>query len=494
MKITELLGDISGIQAVAGQTEGVSALGISSNSKNLKAGDAFVAIAGHSADGHDYIHSAVANGASLVIGERSLNNLPVPYIQVDNSRKVFAQLASSFAGHPSRDLKMIGITGTNGKTTTSYMVKHILESAGYSCALFGSVVNTINGQEYPSAHTTPDPLELNSLLKSSNDDFVIMEVSSHGISQHRIEGIQFDYCLFTNLDHDHLDYHNGIEDYFYTKAKLFDQLKKHGKAVINTDSNWGRRLAEIVESKGRTVQEFGENESAPLRLLHVEESMKPSARILDEGQILSLQMLLPGRYNVCNALGAYALGKEAGLRPEEMISSLKRLSNIPGRFEVVHLPKNITAIVDYAHTADALSNCLRTAKACGANSVHHVFGFRGNRDATKRSEMIRTSAQISDQYILTLDDLNGVPSDTMEIELNRLQHTFGNEKGRVLPDRTLAIQKAIAEAEEGDWVVITGKGIEPYQDSYQLRTDNDKDTVSFLCNMRNSEEHGLYYH
>ncbi len=235
---------------------------LSINSKQVRPNTLFIAISGVNADGHDYIEEAIRNGATAIVGEKDINELAIqsledekyaegmvenrelsiPYIQVENSRKALANIACQFYGNPTKNKTVIGITGTNGKTTTSFMLKKILEDVGYTCTLFGSIQNEVNGQIIPSINTTPDALELQKNLAESNDDFIIIEVSSHGISQNRIEGIEFDYCLFTNLDHEHLDYHRDMEDYFRVKSILFQQLKPSGKAIINTLDSWGKRL------------------------------------------------------------------------------------------------------------------------------------------------------------------------------------------------------------------------------------------------------------
>ncbi|WLR52919.1 UDP-N-acetylmuramoyl-L-alanyl-D-glutamate--2,6-diaminopimelate ligase [Bacillus tianshenii] len=480
MNIHEL---ITGIEEVEGieRDNNFMIKGITANSLKVEEGFLFVAISGHAADGHDYIADAIQAGASLIVGEKDLA-LDVPYIRVSNSRKVLAKLASKFYGEPSRRKRMIGITGTNGKTTTSYMVKHILETAGYSCALFGSVKNIVNGQEFPSINTTPEPLELNRLLSESEDDFVIMEVSSHGISQHRIEGISFDYALFTNLDRDHLDYHKTMENYFETKCKLFDQLKEDGRAIIYAEDQWAKRLAEDLRAKGVATLSVGEEETNDIQLTHHFKSFKSIGTLNRKGTNLTLALSIPGQHNICNASLAYIVANECGVEANEITASLKHLQHVPGRFELMKTTQGITVVVDYAHTASAIYHCLNTAKKSGARRIMHVFGYRGNRDTSKREEMLAVSSKLSDEYILTLDDLNHVPKEIMEAEMNRLQRGCGHSNGTFCSDRTLAIKEALERAEEGDWVIITGKGNEPYQQDYALATKNDNETVRFVDN------------
>ena len=447
--------------------------GISTNSSNVQPNDLFVAIKGYRVDGHDFIQNAIQAGAQIIIGEKDLTELPVPYIKVENSRLALAQLACEFYGNPSRDKKMIGITGTNGKTTTSYMLKHILESVGKTCALFGTVKNVVNGQDSSSSNTTPDALELNKQLAQSKDEFIIMEVSSHGLSQFRVTGVEFDFCLFTNLDQDHLDYHQDMEEYFSVKASLFDQLKPDGKAIINHYSIWGKKLAKQLRSKERTFHAIGVE---PHHDLQIQQLKSGNSKIsFENNHNLNIKLKILGKHNIFNAAMAFLTARKIGLSDEEILQALEIFPGVPGRFEVFNHPKGVTVVVDYAHTADAFDHCLQTAKEEGANRVFHIFGFRGNRDLPKRGGMVSVSKKISDVHILTFDDLNDVSYQEMEEALNVL-----NEGGCVIPDRTVAIKQALDHASSGDWICITGKGAEKYQQKFELPTNSDIETVQYL--------------
>ncbi|MBD1380745.1 UDP-N-acetylmuramoyl-L-alanyl-D-glutamate--2,6-diaminopimelate ligase [Metabacillus arenae] len=455
--------------------------GIEDNSLKVKEGYAFVAIKGYKMDGHQFIEDAIEKGASVIFGERDLTPLKVPYIRVENSRKFLAKLTGAFYEFPYRKHKIIGITGTNGKTTTSFMLKHFLEKAGYSCALFGSVQNYVNGHKRTALNTTPSPIHLNQMLAESKDEYVIMEVSSHGISQDRVEGIYFDYCLFTNLTHDHLDYHKSMEDYFLTKAVLFKQLKKSGTAVINTQDEWGDKLKSMLDGSVNILT-FGDLKTDDLQLVDAFTDCRTTALLRHGDDIVTLMPTLPGEHNVYNAALAYLTARKIGVRKDKLLQSLKNFSGVPGRFEFVESKGNPTVIIDYGHTPDAIFHCLTTGKDCGARKIFHVFGFRGDRDQTKRPEMIRISAEISDRYFLTTDNLNETNLEKMVQELNILQAENGNQKGEIVSDRTLAIKKAWNEAKEGDWIFITGKGLEKYEELYTLKTENDRQTVELLIN------------
>lgn len=447
--------------------------GISTNSKETLPNELFVAIQGYQTDGHQYIDNAIAAGAIAVVGEKKLDHVTVPYFQIENGRSALAQLACTFYNHPSKRKTMIGITGTNGKTTTSYMLKHILESTGNKCALFGTVQNEINGKVCNSANTTPCPLQLNKQLNASRDEYILMEVSSHGIAQHRVTGVEFDYCLFTNLDHDHLDFHKTIDDYFSVKARLFDQMKPTGRAIINRGDRYGEILANRLLNNNSTFYSMGDKPHHDLHLTSIQ--TRKGTFALQKNSIHTLQLQIDGKHNILNAALAFLTASKIGIPPEEIIQALESFSGVPGRFEKITHPKGTTIIVDYAHTADAFNYCLETAKEEGANRIFHVFGFRGNRDTTKRKDMIQNSKSNSDVQILTFDDLNDLSQEEMKEALEQV-----NDGCLIIPDRTLAIQKAIDEADANDWVFITGKGAEMYQQDFELPTSSDIDTVNFL--------------
>ena len=460
---------------------------ISINSKKVMPNTLFVAIAGATVDGHDYIEEAIRNGATAIIGEKDIEELAIqsledekyvegmvenrelsiPYIQVENSRKVLANIACQFYGHPSKKKTVIGITGTNGKTTTSFMLKKILEDAGYKCTIFGSICNEVNGQVKASINTTPDSLELQKNMARSNDDFIIIEVSSHGISQYRIEGIEFDYCLFTNLDHDHLDYHRDMEEYFNVKTLLFQQLKPTGKAIINVLDSWGKKLSEQLIVNGKQIVQLGKD-------VKLTEHTSSSAILsFNSNQEEVLQLKILGKHNIFNACMALLTAQQLAIPTKKILQSLSEFSGVPGRFEMVSHPKGAKIVIDYAHTQGAFSHCLQTIREQGAKRIFHIFGFRGNRDQRKRQPMVEISKDLCDVTLLTLDDLNGIPKESMEQTLYDLHD-------KVELDRTLAIKQVLEKVEEGDWVCITGKGHEEYKEQFYYPTSTDIETVNFF--------------
>ncbi|WP_112181061.1 UDP-N-acetylmuramoyl-L-alanyl-D-glutamate--2,6-diaminopimelate ligase [Paraliobacillus zengyii] len=478
MKLLNLLSNIKYKQIKNQNLNEIEIHGIAESSSEVKPGFIFVAIKGYRSDGHDYIEDAIKNGASIIIGEKQFTDLSVPFINVSNSRKALAVIAGNFYGNPSHNKIMIAITGTNGKTTTSYLVKHILESNGMSCGLVGTIETIINGESNPSINTTPGSLTLNRLLYESNDQVIILEASSHGLLQYRLEGINFDSCLFLNLSHEHLDYHDSIEEYFETKATLFQLLKENGQAIINTDDSWGAKLNERLQLDEVNTSTIGKSATNDYCIEIT--GQDGSFKIKREGRTEEINPSMKGIHNIYNSSMAYAVAHQLGANERLISKSLKNFPGVDGRFQVFPQQNGANVVVDYAHTTDAFYHCLHTAKVAGAKRIVHIFGFRGNRDKTKRKDMLEITAKLSDQYLLTLDDLNTVPLEDMIETLENIHNTIGNHKGLVIPDRTLAIQQAMVTSQNGDWIIITGKGHEPYQQSFSLPTKSDKETVTYL--------------
>lgn len=461
--------------------------GIQMDSRKVKQGDLFVAIDGFQIDGHKFIDEALEKGAVAVIGENELR-LSVPYIQVFDSRLALGRAASAFYNHPSRKHTVIGVTGTNGKTTVSYILKHILEQAGKSCSLLGTVSYVINNEVYKPSNTTPDALQIQELIAKSDDEFIVLEVSSHALKQYRIEGLELDYGLFTNLSHDHLDYHPTIEDYFEAKTMMYNYMKPQGTAVVSRLSKWGDELADILAAKEIPVYSIGYDDSFDLRIMDIKLNGETRFEIKIGGVIYPLTFPSPGLHNVYNAAMAFLTATKIGISTDVITEALKSFPGVPGRFEMISHPEGATFIVDYAHTKDAIEYCLQAAKEHKAVKITHIFGFRGERDKTKREDMVKASAAMSDEIILTFDDLNGIPEDEMIAELTELNERFGRNKGRVITDRTLAIRDAWENVQEGDWVLITGKGPEEYKTNYKLPTSSDKETLMYLQKLHNKEQ------
>jgi UDP-N-acetylmuramoyl-L-alanyl-D-glutamate--2,6-diaminopimelate ligase len=451
--------------------------GIQSDSREVNPGDLFVAVPGFESDGHHFIHSAIERGAVAIIGERVITDeIYIPYYHVDNTREVLFLLTNYFYQMPQNKHKMIGITGTNGKTTTAYLIREILTYNGKTSSLVGTVVYSLNGVEHKSTLTTPDTISIQKILHESNDEYVVMEVSSHGLDQYRVAGSMFDYALFTNLSHEHLDYHSNLEDYYLAKKRLFQYLKKDGKAIIGAYNPWGERLiAELAEELVPSIPYCHKDGEGPITIKSMVAAPKAEIVLLDHGIEFTLPLNIVGKHNLYNVLGSYFCARELGFLPEEIIPALQSFNGVPGRFEVIPLPNDTKAIVDYAHTPDGLYHALKTAKECIDQDVYHVFGFRGKRDISKRAAMVNISQSLAKHVYLTLDDLNGEDKETMLVDLQELSNNYSNVT--IVDDRTLAIRHALKNLNTGDGLIVTGKGSETYKDDYNYPTVTDKETI-----------------
>ena len=477
MKITDILkmGHLNYSEPL-NQSRNVK--GITDNSNEVRPGYIFIAIKGHKEDGNIYTQQAILNGAILIIGEDDFTNLTVPYLKVKNARKTLGQVAKKFYKDPSKNKIMIGITGTNGKTTIGFFIKQLLEKQGYSVSSIGTIYNEINGKRLQSVNTTPNAKIINQLLTASTDQVVVMEVSSQGLAQNRLEGIQFDYALFNNLQHDHLDYHGTMEEYFECKALLFEKLKLDGTAIINYNDRWGKKLTERLTAQGKKVITVGEEPTNQVQIL-AKELNNVSVRY--KNKEYNLRTPLPGVHNLENLTMSSCVAHELEVPYEQVTTYMSQFSGIAGRFEIFHLANKVTVVVDYAHTPDALATSINTAISNGAKRIITVFGFAGNRDESKRKAMLENVCRLSTYAILTVTELFGSTIDNLYSDYISIQKECQvEEKTSIIMDRTLAIQKAIWEAQSGDWVLLLGKGHEQYKENYSLKTKTDQETVQYL--------------
>jgi len=451
-------------------THDVMVSGIHYDSRTVERGGIFVALRGASSDGHRFIADAIAKGAKVVVTEDD-NNPPDPLcmhtgtvkLVVANSRRALAGLSANFFGCPARTLRIIGVTGTNGKTTTAYLIKQLLESAGAAKAgLIGTIEYMIGADTVPATHTTPESFELHKLfarMAAEGCTHVVMEVSSHALHQDRVFGIPFAGAVFTNLTQDHLDYHGTMDEYFRAKKILFDALPADAAAVVNADSPDGVRIA--ADTHARVVT-YGIDAPAAFRAEHVRMG---TSGFTAEINGMAIETSMTGSFNVSNVLAAYAAVRTIEPSFEITPDRVAALRPAPGRFEQFHSSRGWTAIVDYAHTPDALEHCLRTIRAIlpegtGA-SVITVFGAGGDRDAAKRPLMGAAAAKYSDRTIVTSD--NPRTEDPQTIISGILAGMTGTPNVVVEPDRRTAVELALASARAGDVVLIAGKGHEDYQ-------------------------------
>ena len=460
--------------------EDVDIRSICYDSREVADGSLFVALRGGRDDGHRHIAQAVSRGASAVVLEEGVEQLPtdVTGVEVSNARLSLAQLAAAFHHHPSSKLKVAGITGTNGKTTTTYLLKHICERAMLRCGLIGTVRYEIGDVVLPSSHTTPESSDLQALLgrmRDSSCKAVAMEVSSHAIAQGRVEGVEFDAAVFTNLTQDHLDFHGTLQSYFETKAALFTEIlasqeRKRGVAVVNIDDRYGAELLARLPKSMRVVT-YGVNTRADFKASNFKTELGGSSYQLD-AQERSYLVRLPliGKFNIYNSLAALATASVFAVPLRSAVLALASAPPVPGRVQLVPGKRNYQVYVDYAHTDDALQNVLRTLRELNPHRLIVVFGCGGDRDRAKRAMMGRVAEQWSDHAIITSDNPR---SEQPEAIIKDIEKGFTGKGYETVVDRRAAIERAVNLAQARDIVLIAGKGHETYQQFADKTIDFD---------------------
>jgi UDP-N-acetylmuramoyl-L-alanyl-D-glutamate--2,6-diaminopimelate ligase len=446
--------------------------GIAFDSTMVEPGNLFVCVKGKSSDGHDYAQAALLAGAEALVVERELD-LDVPQLLVPDSRRAMAPLAARLFGDPSKELLMVGVTGTNGKTTTAFLMRTVLEAAGMQCGLLGTVKQVVGGEEEEVVRTTPEAIDLQRTFKrmlEAGDKACVMEVSSHALSLGRADSIHFDAAAFTNLTQDHLDFHADMDDYFAAKRLLFvpdpDGGIVTGSAAINVDDHYGARLAGEIAAGGGPVVTFSAA-GAPADLLASGIDFDATGsrfELAAEGFAAHVELPLPGLFNVENALTALAVAKALELDLGSAVTALAGADPVPGRMEPIDEGQPFGVLVDYAHTPDSLVNVLGAARELTSKRLICVFGCGGDRDPSKRPLMGRAAAEGSDIPVLTSD--NPRSEDPEDIIAQALAGIDPGRRDEVLVrvDRRAAIRLALATAEPGDLVVIAGKGHEQGQE------------------------------
>ena len=463
MELELLLKSINAIQ-ISGDTK-KDITGVNLDSRLVEPGGLFVAVKGTQADGHAYIGKAVEKGAAAVVCETWPEQLAegVAYVQVKDSGSAVGRLATAFYGDPTSKMELVGVTGTNGKTTIATLLYNMFRALGYKCGLCSTVCNYIDGEPVPTEHTTPDPVTLNRLLGRMADEgckYAFMEVSSHAVAQHRIAGLKFAGGIFTNLTRDHLDYHKTFENYRNAKKAFFDGLPKGAFAVTNADDRNGMVM---VQNTRATVKTYSLRAAADFKAKVLEESFE-GMYIEINGREVSVPFI--GRFNVSNLLAVYAAALCMGRQPEEVLVVLSTLHPVNGRFETIRSREGVTAIVDYAHTPDALVNVLSTVNEIlkHRGEVITVCGAGGNRDKGKRPLMAQEAVKNSDRVVITSDNPRFEEPqaiiDDMLAGLDKAQM----RKVVAIVDRREAIRTACMMARPGDVVLVAGKGHEDYQE------------------------------
>ena len=466
MKLEALLASIATLKVEGAVDRDVVALAY--DSRRVKPGTVFVALRGAKVDGSQFVEQAIAAGAEAVVSETEEFRTRATNVTVADARIALADLAAAFYQHPARALKIAGVTGTNGKTTTTFLLKHICEATMHRCGLIGTVRYEVGDRILPAARTTPESLEVQDLLwqmRAAGCKAVAMEVSSHALMQARVRGVEFDTAIFTNLTQDHLDYHKTMEAYFEAKAGLFtglaEQPKKKAKAVINLDDRYGAQLAGRIEKEVPVIS-YGVGARADFRASNVRIDFNGTSYQLDAGG-RSYLVRLPqiGQFNVYNSLAAIAGAHALGVDVRSAVLALASATAVPGRLEAVPAQRNFRVFVDYAHTDDALLNVIKTCRELNPARLIVVFGCGGSRDKTKRPRMGAVVDQHADFSIVTSD--NPRQEEPLAIiEDIKPGMTRGNFE--VIVDRKEAIFKAIAMAAPRDIILIAGKGHETYQE------------------------------
>ena len=441
--------------------------GIEHDSRKVKPGNLFVCMEGAHVDGHNFISQAVAKGAIAVLTARqNFQSDKIPAIIVPDMLKALAVIVPYFYDYPSRNFRVIGVTGTNGKTTTTYMIRSILMAAGYKVGLIGTIQMMIGDEIFPVKNTTPNVIDLQRTFYEMGEkrvDYVVMEVSSHALSENRIAGIEFDTAVFTNLTQDHLDYHKTIENYRDAKAKLFDIVSRTGSkpnknAVINLDDESSAVMLEHTRCHKIT---YGIEKISDLRAVDVD--VKAAGTTFKVGD-MNLNLHVTGIFNVYNVLAAFGVATAEKISPDIIKSALENFKSVAGRFEKVFADVPFTIIVDYAHTPDGVKNVLETARQIVTNKIITVFGCGGDRDNSKRPIMGRIAAELSDIVIVTSDNPRSEEPASIikQIEVG-IREKIGDKTFESIVDRRSAIFRAIEIARAGDIILILGKGHENYQ-------------------------------
>ena len=492
--VAELAGLLGYAEVIGDPSLEVS--GLSCDSRSVEEGDLFVCVTGFQSDGHRFAADALAKGAKALVVEKVPEGIDpsVTLIKVGDTRRALAVLSAKYFGCPADKMLNVGITGTNGKTTTAYLTEAVLKAGGYNPGLLGTIEAHVAGKVCKLANTTPGAYDLHSMFSQMHDsgqDSVVMEVSSHALALDRVYGIPFDVAVFTNLTQDHLDFHKTMENYFSTKSKLFTRLGIYdGRAVgpfavINADDPYGVRLIELIRSRV-PVLTYGTHNSADVRAYNVQAgpgglSFTLETRVGEREGNLQLS----GLFNLHNALAAAAVGLALRIELDSIVKALESVSAVPGRFQLVRAGQDFTVIVDYAHTPDGLEHLLDSARLITSGKLSLVFGCGGDRDKGKRAVMGRLASEKADKIYITTDNPRSEQPENIVSQIVSGISTENMQYVEIIYDRAQAIAKAIEGAKTGDTVVIAGKGHENYQkfSSRTVHFDDVEQAKSVLSKM-----------
>lgn len=441
--------------------------GIAYDSRQVKPGYLFVCISGFKTDGHLYIKQALKAGARAILIEKTIDQIDTAtVIMTSNNRKALALLASNFYGRPSHNMRVVGVTGTNGKTTTTHLIKAILEEADIKTGLMGTLYARVADQTMDFGHTTPEAPEVENFMAICHENkaqYVLMEVSSHALDLYRVSCIDFDITVFTNLTQDHLDYHSNMREYLAAKLKLFEMISSGNNkfTVVNADDTYAR---EFIQASKVPVITYGLSDNSDIRAKDVKIDLKGSKFTLCFEDInININMRLIGMFSVYNVLAAIAVALREGISPEIIKTALEKVNGVPGRFEKVDEGQDFTVIVDYAHTPDGLENILKTGRQVTSHRLITVFGCGGDRDRGKRPLMGEVAARYSDFCVVTSDNPRSEDPEAIINDIIPGLDRVKDSRYAIISDRREAINHAVHLAHPGDLVIIAGKGHETYQ-------------------------------
>lgn len=479
MILQELL---AGMRVIVHGDPGAEIRGVACDSRLVEKDFIFVAVRGFATDGHDYIKDAINRGATAIVGEHAVDNVIIKelltqqkctYLEVADSRKALARISDTFYGHPSRQLSLIGITGTNGKTTTSYITKSIIEASGKSAGLIGTIRYMTGGTSIAAMNTTPESLDLQKYLHamvSADIQYAVLEVSSHALALNRVDGCSFDVAAFTNFSQDHLDFHKTMDAYFGAKSGLFEYLHSGGYAVLNADDHL---IMNLVKKLDANVITCGTGSRAMLRAENIKEyTNEMSGRghgtvpgiafdIKTPGDTIPVESAFIGRFNINNILMSVGIAYALGISSEAIQQGIRSTGQVEGRFERIDEGQHFLCIVDYAHTEDALKKLIEAARPLTRGKIITVFGCGGDRDRTKRPHMGMVATDLSDFVIITSDNPRSESPDAI---VKDIMKGITKSNYQVQHDRAQAIKDAVLMAGQGDTVLVAGKGHEDYQD------------------------------
>lgn len=466
MQLKTLLNQVKTLQVNGPVDREIAA--VAYDSRRVKKDGLFVAMRGENTDGGAFVEQAISQGAVAVVTDRTWQDSRATMVTVENPRAALADIAAAWFQNPANHLKIAGVTGTNGKTTFTFLLKHILEKSTLRCGLIGTVRYEIGDRHLPAPRTTPESLDVQELLfqiRSAGCNAAVMEVSSHALSQERVRGVEFDVAVFTNLTQDHLDYHKTMDSYFEAKCRLFTglagQQKKKGKAVVNMDDMYGARLLEKIPRE-TAVQTYGMGVRADFRASAMNIDFSGTSYRLDvHGKSYLVRLPLIGRFNVYNSLAAIAAASALGVEVRAAVQALVTAPHVPGRLEAVPVKRQFRIFVDYAHTDDALLNVIKTLRELSPNRLIVVFGCGGSRDRTKRPLMGSVADRFADYSIITSD--NPRKEEPLAI-IEEIKAGFAGKNFEVKVDRRDAIFQAVSLAQPRDIILIAGKGHEAYQE------------------------------